>query len=179
MRQIKQTPSLHLLPNSTTSILGTFIYSGIPQMQGTSSWLWAFNLLLLKLHREISVSLLCSHSSWCSALASAPPLCVGHPQATVPCPDKRKLKQRLIRGLLLTQARERERYSTHNWNAGWACGGRGRHDIATAWGMLCVLPGNLSLDLGTWQWCAAQAPDRVKVVTCTCTQNSWWQRWQC
>ena len=35
----------------------------------------------------------------------APPLHVGRPQASVPCPDKRELKQRLIKGLWLTQAR--------------------------------------------------------------------------
>ena len=35
---------------------------------GTSSWLWRFNPLLLRLLGEISLSLLCSHSSWGSAL---------------------------------------------------------------------------------------------------------------
>ena len=42
---------------------------------GTSSWLWRFNPLLLKLLGEISLSLLCSHSSrgsWrCSSLRRA------------------------------------------------------------------------------------------------------------
>ena len=60
------------------------VYSGIPQMQGTSSWLWRFNLLLLRLLGEISLSLLCSHSSWGSALDLALSLCVGHLRAPVP-----------------------------------------------------------------------------------------------
>ena len=145
-----QTPSLHLLPKSTASILGTFfVYSGIPQMQGSSSWLWGFNALFLRLHGEISFSFLFSHSSWGSVLVLAPPVHVGHPQVSVPCPDKRGLKQQLIRALLLTQAREREGYGSHNWNAGWACSSKGQREVATAWGMPCVLPGKLSLDQGT------------------------------
>ena len=75
----------------------------------------------------------------------APPLHAGHPQVSVPRPDIRGLKQLLIRVLLLTQARGREGYSHRNWNAGPACGGRGRRDVATASGAPCVLPGKLSL----------------------------------
>ena len=101
-------------------------------MQGLSSQLWGFNLLLLRLHREISLSLLCSHSSWVSALVLAPPLRVGRSQMSVPCPDRRGLKQRLIRTLLLTQAGEREGYGSHNWNEGLACSGRGQRDVAIA-----------------------------------------------
>ena len=129
----QQSPSLQLLPKSTASIFGRFIvYSSIPQMRGTSSWLWGFNLLLLRLHGEISLSLLCFHSSWGSALVLAPPLSVGHPQASFPCPDRRGLKQQLIRVLLLTQARGREGYFSHNWNVGRACNGRGYCDVAAA-----------------------------------------------
>ena len=43
---------------------------------------------------------------------------VGRPQACVPRPDRRGLKQRLIRALLLSQAGGGEGYSSHNWNAG-------------------------------------------------------------
>ena len=118
-------------------------------MQGLSSWLWGFNLLLLRLRREISLSLLCSHNPWGSALVLAPPLHVGCPQASVPCPDKKELKQWLIRALLLTQARGREGYSSHNWNTERAWGSRGWHDVTTACGMPCVLLGKLSLDHGT------------------------------
>ena len=34
-------------------------------------------------------------------------------------------------------------------SAGWACSGRGLHDIAPAWGTPCVLLGKLFLDHGT------------------------------
>ena len=71
-------PKVHLLN------LGWFVvYSGIPQMQGTSGWLWSFNPLLLRLLGEISLSLLCSHSSRGSALDLAPPLRVGRLRASV------------------------------------------------------------------------------------------------
>ena len=51
---------------------------------GTSSWLWRFNPLLLRLHREIFISLLCLHSSWVSALDLALPLLVGRLRVSVP-----------------------------------------------------------------------------------------------
>ena len=86
-------------------------------MQGTSSCLWGFNPLLLRLHGEISFSLLFSQSSWCSALVLALPLHVGCPQSSVPHPDRRGLKQQLIRGFLLIHARGREGYGSYNWNA--------------------------------------------------------------
>ena len=72
---------------------------------GTSSWLWRFNPLLLRLLGEISPSLLCSYSSWGSALDLASPLHVGRLRA-----DRTGLKEQLIRGLWLTQAGEREGY---------------------------------------------------------------------
>ena len=101
-------------------------------MQVLPSRLLGFSLLLLRLHREISLSLLCSHSSWGSALVFPPPVHVGCPQVSVPHPDRRGLKKQLIRALLLTQAGEREGHGSHNWNAGRACGGRGQHNVATA-----------------------------------------------
>ena len=65
--------------------LGWFVvYSGMPQMQGKSSWLCRFNPLLLRLLGEISLSPLCLHSFWGSALDLAPPLHVGHLRASVP-----------------------------------------------------------------------------------------------
>ena len=112
-------------------------------MQGTSSWLWRFNPLLLRLHREISLSLLYSHSSWGSALDLARPLHVGRPLTSVLCPDRRGLMEQLIRGLWLTQAGGRE---GGVWKVERACGGRRRHDVAPAWGAPCILPGKLSLD---------------------------------
>ena len=115
-------------------------------MHCLSSQLWGFNLLLLRLHAEISFSFLCSHSSWGSALLLALPLRVGCPPVSVPYPDRRELKQQLIRSLLLTQAGEKEEYGSHSWNAGWACSGRGWRDSSTAWGSPCVLFGKLALD---------------------------------
>ena len=67
-------------------------------------------------------SLLCLHSSWGSALVLASPLHVGRPQASVPCPDRRALKQRRIMDLLLTHAGRREGFCSYNWNAGRAHG---------------------------------------------------------
>ena len=72
--------------------------------------MWIFNLLLLRLLGEISLSLLCSHSFQVSALDLAPPLFVGRPLASILHPDRRRLKERLIRGLWLIQARGREGY---------------------------------------------------------------------
>ena len=77
-------------------------------MQGTSSLLWIFNPLLLRLHGEISLSLLCLHSCCGSGLDLSPPLRVGHPLGSVLHPDRRRLKEWLIWGLWLSQARGRE-----------------------------------------------------------------------
>ena len=79
-------------------------------MQGTSSGLCRFNPLVLRLLGEISLSLLCSHSSWGSALDLDPPLSVGHLRASVLCPDRMGLKEQLIRGLWLIRAGGREGY---------------------------------------------------------------------
>ena len=140
----KANPNSTVARKSTTSILGWFVvYSVVPQMQGTSSWLWRFNLLLLRLLGKISLSLLCSHSSWCSALDLAPPLHGDCLRASVPRSDRTRLKEQLIRGLWLTQAGGGEGGVL---SAGRACGGRGQHDVAPPWGAPYILPGKLSLD---------------------------------
>ena len=145
-------------------------------MQGLSSWLQVFNPLLLRLHGESSLSLLCSHCSCGSALVLALPLCVGHCQASVPHQDRRGLKQWLIRAHLLTQSWEREGYSSNNWNVGCACSYRGWHDVATAWGTPCVLLGKLAMDRGTLAVkCCSGFWGGVWVVTFACTYDSWWQ----
>ena len=77
---------------------------------GTSSCLWSFNPLLLRLLGVISLSVLCSHSSWGSALDLALPLRVGHLRASVLCSHRTGLKEQLLRGLWLTQAAGREGY---------------------------------------------------------------------
>ena len=111
---------------------------------GTSSCLWSFNPLLLRLLGEISLSLLCSYSSQGSALDLDPPLHVGHLRTSVPRPDRMGLKEQLLRGLWLTQAG-----GGRGTDVGQACGGRGRRDVAPAWGAPCVLPGKLSPDHGS------------------------------
>ena len=65
--------------------------------------MWRFNPLLLRLLGEISLSLLCSHSSQGSALDSDPPLRVGRLRASVLRSDRTGLKEQLIWGLWLTQ----------------------------------------------------------------------------
>ena len=143
--------------------LGLFVvYSGIPHMQGTSSWLWRFNPLLLRLLGEISLSLLCSHSSWGSALDLAPPVRVGHLRASV------LHSGRGYRSSWFGRSGSLRPRGGRGTDAGRACGGRGRLDVAPDWGTPCVLPGKLSLDTGPWQWWAAQAPGRGGVDSDLC-----------
>ena len=123
------------------------------------------------MHGEISLTLLCLHRSWGSALDLALPLLVGHPLASVPCPERRWLKQRLIRGFWLTQAMGREAY-----------GMRGKPAVAEASVMLQQpevwrvfswghCPG--SRDAGSGGLNRLPGGD-VWIVTCACTQDSWW-----
>ena len=129
---------------------------------GTSSCLWSFNPLLLRLLGEISLSLLCSYSSQGSALDLDPPLCVGRLRASVPRPDRMGLKEQLLGGsgsLRTVGGRGTE-------EAGRACSSRGRCDVAAAWGAPCVLPGKLSLDHRT-----------LAVVGCTGSQEGRCGEW--
>ena len=112
---------------------------------GTSSWLWSFNPLLLRLLGGISLSRLCLYSSRGSALDVAPPLRVGRLRAPVLRSHRTGLKEQLLRGLWLTQATGRERYG----GGGASLRRQRRRDVAAAWGASCVLPGKLSLDHGT------------------------------
>ena len=66
--------------------------------------------MLLRLLGEISLSLLCSHSSWGSALDLDTPMRVGRLRASVLRSDRTGLKEQLIRGLWLTQGGGREGY---------------------------------------------------------------------
>ena len=126
--------------------------------------MWKFNPLLLRLHREISLSPLCSHSSWGSALDLALPLHVGSPLIPVLCPDRRGLKERLTRGLWLTQARGREGYGM------WG------EPVAAEANMMLHQPeahrvfsrGSCPWVTGPWQWRAAQAPWRGGVDSDLC-----------
>ena len=133
-------------------------------MQGTSSCLWRFNPLLLRLLGEISLSLLCSHSSWGSTLDMTPPLHVGHPVASVLRPDRRGLKGRLNRGLWLTEAGGREGYRR-----------RGEPVVAEASVMLhqpdarCAFSrGDCPWITGPRHWQAAQGPRRGGVGSDPC-----------
>ena len=66
--------------------------------------------MLLRLLGEISLSLLCSHSSCGSALDLAMLLHIGVLRASVLCSDRMGLKEQLIQGHWLTQALGREGY---------------------------------------------------------------------
>ena len=66
--------------------------------------------MLLRLLGEISLYLLCSYSSRGSALDLDPPLHVGRLRASVLRSHRTGLKEQLLRGLWLTQARGREGY---------------------------------------------------------------------
>ena len=138
------------------------------------SCLWSFYPLLLRLLGEISLSLLCLHNSRGSALDLALPLRVGHLRATVLCSDRTGLKEQLITGLWLTQARGRE-----------GCRMLGDPVVAEASVTLqqpevhhVFSQGSCPCITGPWQWRAAQVPWGVWIVTCACTQASWWLQQQ-
>ena len=118
--------------------------------------MWGFNPLLLRLLGEISLSLLCSHSSWGSALDLAPPLCVGRLRASLLHSDRTGLKEQLIQELWLTEACGREGY-----------GVRGE-PVAAETSITLHQPevrrvfsrGSCPQITGPWHWWAAQAPGR-------------------
>ena len=126
--------------------------------------MWRFNPLLLRLLGEISLSLLCSHSSRGSALDLSPPVRVGHLRASSSRSDRTGLKEQLIRGLWLSQAGGRE-----------GCGMRGEPVAAEAGMMLhqpeahhVLSPVSCPWITGAWQWRAAQAPGRGDVESDLC-----------
>ena len=142
---------------------------------GTSSWLWRFNLLLLRLHGEISLSLLCLHSSWGSALDLALPLHVGCLRASVLCSDRTGLKEQLLWGLWLTQAGGREGYgcraSLWRQRPAWRCTSL-RHAVCS---LGEVVPGSQDPGHGGLHRLPGGAVWRV---TCARTQTSWWRQQQ-
>ena len=163
-------------PNVYLLNLGWFVvYSGIPQMQGTSSCLWSFNQLFLRLLGEISLSLLCSHSSRGSAFDLAPPLHVGPLRASVLCSHKMGLKEQLLQGLWLTQARGREGYGcgARLWQQrpAWRCSSlsHAMHSPGE------VVPGSRDPGSGGLHRLPGGA---VWMVTCARTQASWWRQQQ-
>ena len=129
--------------------------------------MWRFNPLLLRLLGEISLSLLCSHSSWGSALDLDPPLRVGCLRVSVLRSHRTGLKEQLIRGLWLTQAGGREGYRM-----------RGEPVAAEAGVMLHQPEGRRAFSrqscpwiTGPWQWRAAQAPGRGGVDSDLCSHT--------
>ena len=133
-------------------------------MQGTSSGLWRFNPLLLSLLGEISLSLLCSHSSWGSALDLALPLRVGRLRACVLHSDRTGLKEQVIRGLWLTQAGRREGYGLQSEPAAAEAGVTLHQPEARrmfSWGSCPWIT-------GPWQWWVAKATWRAGVDNDLC-----------
>ena len=134
---------------------------------GTSSCLWRFNALLLRLLEEISLSL-CLHSSQGSALDLDPPLHIGRLRASVLRSDRKELKEQLLRGLWLTQAR----------GEGGVWRRRGEPAAAEA-GVTLQQPeacsafsqGSCPRIMGRWQWWAAQAPRRGGVESDLCSHT--------
>ena len=134
---------------------------------GTSSWLWSFNPLLLRLLGEISPSLLCSHSSRGSALDLALPLRVARLRASVLRSDRTGLKEQLIWGLWLTQAAGE--WGVRRWGEPAAAeAGVTLHQrevrLAFSWGSCPWIT-------GPWQWQAAQAPGRGGVDSDLCSHT--------
>ena len=131
---------------------------------GYISLIVRFNPLLLRLLGEISLSLLCSHSSWGSTLDLAPPLYVGRLRASVLCSDRMGLKEQLIRGLWLTQAGGREGYGMRGEPAAAeASVTLHQHKVHRVFSR-----GSCPWIMGPWQWQAAQAPRRGVVDSDLC-----------
>ena len=140
---------------------------------GTSSCLWRFNPLLLRLLGEISLSLLCLYSSQGSALDLDPPLSVGTLRASVLRSHRMGLTEQLLRGLWLTQAAGREVYgcriSLQRQRPAWRC---------TSLRRAVPSPGEVvsgSRESGSGGLHNISGAEVCR-VTCACTQASWW--WQ-
>ena len=125
--------------------------------------MWGFNSLLLRLHGEISLSLLCSYSSWGSALDLALPLHVVHRLASVLRPDRMGFKQWLIKGLWLTQALGREGYRMRGKPAAPVASMTLQHPVVCCVFSQEVVPGSRNPGSGRLQ----RPPGReVWIVTC-------------
>ena len=133
----------------------------------TSSCLWRFNPLLLRLLGGISLSLLCSHSSWGSALDFDPSLHVGHLRPSVPRPDRTGLKEQLLQGLWLTQAGG----GRGTEEAGRACGVRGVVTLQQPEARRAFCRESCPRITGPWPWWAAQAPGRGGVESDLCSHT--------
>ena len=143
---------------------------------GTSSCLWSFNPLLLRLLGEISLSLLCSYSSQGSALDLDSPLHVLCLRVSIPHPDRMGLKEQLLRRLWLTQPTGRERYggggaSLQQQRPAWRCSSLRRAVRSPRE----VVPGSREPGSGELHRLLEGAVWRV---TCARTQASCWRQQQ-
>ena len=93
-----------------------------------------------------------------------PPLRVGLLRASVPHPDRTGLKEQLIRGLWLTQARGREGYGM--W--GKPAAAEARVTLQQPEVRRAFSQGSCPWITGLWQWRAAQAPGRGGVDSDLC-----------
>ena len=132
----------------------------------TSSCLWSFNPLLLRLLGEISPSLLCLHSSRGSALDLDPPLHVGRLRASVPCPDRTGLKEQLLRG-----SGSLGRGEGRIWMRGEPAAAEAGVKLHQPEARLVFFRGSCARITGAWVWWAAQAPGRGGVESDLCLQT--------
>ena len=116
------------------------------------------------LPREISLSLLCSHISWGSALDLAPPLHVGPPLVSGLCPDRRGFKVWLIREPWVTQSMGREGYGM------WGEPAAAEAKVTSQQPEACHVfsRGSCPWITGPWQWHASQAFGRGGVDSDLC-----------
>ena len=131
---------------------------------GISSCFWSFNLLLLRLLGEISLSLLCSHSSRSSALDLAPLLRVGRLRASVLHSGRPGLQEQLLWGLWVTQAGGREGYIVQ----GELVAAEDSMTLQQPEQRRAFSRGSCPWITGPWQWRAAQAPRKGGVESDLC-----------
>ena len=146
---------------------------------GTSSWLWRFNPLLPRLLGEISLSILCSHSSQGSGLDLAPPLRVGRLRASVLRCSSLFFRQDGVKGAAASGALahpgrgeggvQRRRGEPAAAEASWRCSSlrRAVHSPGE------VVPGSRDPGSGGLHRLPGGSVWRV---TCARTQASWWRQ---
>ena len=121
----------------------------------------------MRLLGEISLSLLCSHSPWGSALDLAPPLHVGPLKASVLRSDRTGLKEQLIRGLWLPHAGGREGYRMQ----GEPAAAEARVTLQQPEVHRVFSQESCPWITGPWQWRAAQVPGRGGVESDLCSHT--------
>ena len=129
--------------------------------------MWRFNPLLLRLLGEISLCLLCSHSSQRSALDLVPPLGVACLRVSFLCSDRTGIKEQLLRGLWLTQAWRREGYGVPGEPAAAEAGVMLHQPLACR----AFSQGSSPWIPGPWQWRAAQATRKGGVDSDMCSHT--------